>query len=308
MSISPQQKYFNSLQRTISLSRKNKFEQILTSPFHNINYFLYSRLPFFIKQPIKGSATLFFGKKIKGVFPDSVFGYLYLYGFLEEDLTNAFISMIKNDMTVLDIGAHVGYFSALASFLVGKSGSVHSFEATPRTYQLLSDNMQQFKNVKVNHVAVWSEKKDLEFYDYGPFYAQCNSYTKAKLTKQILKTVKPEKLLVKTTTIDSYCKTNHVKPNVIKIDAESAEYEILKGMEDVLKKYRPIISLEVGDLRIKGKKNSKDCINLLKIFGYTPFNYKNNKLVKHVIRKDYYNMFDNLLFIPKTQKKKYETN
>jgi FkbM family methyltransferase len=296
------QKSLNILKEQITLSNKNKLEQLLHKPFHTINYFLYSRLPFLTEKSINGSATLFFGKKIKGIFPDSVFGYLYLYGFLEEDLTNAFTSLVKEGMTVLDIGAHVGYFSALAAFLVGKSGSVHSFEATPRTYKLLDENMQQFKNVKTNHAAVWSEKKDLDFFDYGPFYAQCNSFTKAKLTKEILKKIKPEKMTVKTVTIDTYCKTNRVKPDFIKIDAESAEYEILRGMQDVLKKYKPILSLEVGDLKIKGNKNSKDCINLLKKFGYTPYDYRNNALEKHVIKKDYYGLYINLLFVPNSKK------
>jgi FkbM family methyltransferase len=292
-------KYLNLLKEQIALSKKKKLEQLLHKPFHLINYFLYSRLPFLTERSINGSATLFFGKKIKGIFPDSVFGYLYLYGFLEEDLTNAFTSLVKEGMTVLDIGAHVGYFSALASVLVGKSGSVHAFEATPRTYNLLHENMQQFKNVKTNHAAVWSEKKDLDFFDYGPFYAQCNSFTKAKLTKEILKKTKPEKIVVKTVTIDTYCKTNRVKPDFIKIDAESAEYEILRGMQDVLKKYKPILSLEVGDLKIKGNKNSKDCITFLKKFGYVPYDYINNSLEKHIVKKDYYGLYINLLFIPK---------
>lgn len=302
MSISSRKEYLKILQQKMVLSRKTKLHQIVSSPLHNLNYFLYSRVPFLIEKPFNGKAELFFGKKIKGIFPDSVFGYLYLYGFLEEDLTNAFVAMVKDGMTVLDIGAHVGYFSALASFLVGKSGSVHSFEATPRTYDLLKDNMQQFKNVQTNLAAVWFEKINLDFYDYGPFYAQCNSFTKAKLTKEILKKTKPKKITVKTVTIDTYCKTNRVKPDFIKIDAESAEYQILRGMQEVLKKYKPILSLEVGDLKIKGNKNSRDCINLLKKFGYTPYDYKNNMLTKHRIQKDYYGLYENLLFIPNVKK------
>lgn len=302
MNSSANQKYLNLLHQQIAFSKLSHLEQILKKPFHNVSYIFSTRTPFYTQKSINGTANLFFGKKLKGIFPDSVFGYLYLYGFSEEDLTGAFIALIKNGMTVLDIGAHVGYFSALASFLVGKSGRVYSFEATPRTYDLLKDNMKQFKNVTTNHAAVWSEKKDLEFFDYGPFYAQCNSFTKAKLTKEILKKVKPEKLIIKTLTIDTYCKSNRIKPNLIKIDAESAEYEILIGMQQTLAKYKPMLSLEVGDLRIKGKKNSKDCIYFLKKLGYKPYNYSNDQFVIHKIKKDYYDMFDNLIFIHSSQK------
>ena len=107
---------------------------------------------------------------------------------------------------------------------------------------------------------------------------------------------------IKTLTIDAYCKSKRIKPNFIKIDAESAEYEILQGMKETLTKYKPMLSLEVGDLRIKGKKNSKDCIYFLKKLGYKPYNYSNDSLVEHIIKKDYYDIFDNLIFIHSSQK------
>jgi FkbM family methyltransferase len=285
-------------ENNVRLSKKNKQIQAILHPLHIFLYFMYSRIPFMLHKPIHYKAELFFGKKIAGVFPDPVFGHLYLYGFMEEDLTRALISFLKKDMVFLDVGAHVGYFSALAAVLVGKKGSVHSFEATPRTYQFLKKNISQFDNVQTNLEAVWSKNGFLDFYDYGPFYAQCNSFTKAKLEKKILEEIKPIKFKSPSITIDTYCTKRNIKPNFIKIDAESAEFEILKGMTQVLKKYSPIISLEIGDLPHIKKDGSKDCIKLLKNLKYTPYNYKDGEMVEHTIKKDYYNMYDNLIFFP----------
>ncbi|TWD97782.1 FkbM family methyltransferase [Peribacillus frigoritolerans] len=58
------------------------------------------------------------------------FGIL-LFGQWEEWVTRQFIAAIKHGMTVLDIGAHCGYYSMLAGTLVGNEGSVHSFEPLP---------------------------------------------------------------------------------------------------------------------------------------------------------------------------------
>lgn len=56
---------------------------------------------------------------------------ILLWGQWEEWVTRQFISAIKPGMTVLDLGAHSGYFSVLAGVRVGPNGTVHSFEPLP---------------------------------------------------------------------------------------------------------------------------------------------------------------------------------
>jgi len=58
---------------------------------------------------------------------------LYQYGFFEEGLTRAIIEKLRPGDTFVDIGAHVGYYTILASLLVGAEGHVVAFEPTPRT-------------------------------------------------------------------------------------------------------------------------------------------------------------------------------
>ena len=48
---------------------------------------------------------------------------------------------IKLGDKVIDVGAHIGYFSLLFSKLVGEKGNVYSFEPEPKNIKLLIKNI-----------------------------------------------------------------------------------------------------------------------------------------------------------------------
>ena len=51
--------------------------------------------------------------------------------------------------------------------------------------------------------------------------------------------------------------SNKLRPSLIKIDAESSEYRVLKGMDYILNKIRPILCIELGDLNVDDVKSSR---------------------------------------------------
>lgn len=55
--------------------------------------------------------------------------------------TRAILALVNRGHTVVDVGAHVGYFTHLAAALVGDEGKVISFEADPRNYLALRSNL-----------------------------------------------------------------------------------------------------------------------------------------------------------------------
>lgn len=295
-------KYWKNFLKEAKYNNKSKPLQAVLYPLLVSRYLFLTRFPFLIKKTIPGEAKLFFNRTIKGEFPDPVFSFIWFHHFNEEDLTFTLLKYLKPGMTFLDVGAHIGYFSMLASFLVGKKGQVHSFEVTPRTFNILADNVSKLGNVKANLKAVWSRPKTITFHDYGSFYAPCNSYTEGKIAPRILKHLKPKLWKTKAITLDEYCKTHKVKPDFVKIDVESAEYEVLLGMMGVIKKYKPIISIEIGDL--DSSDSSKKNIKLLQNLGYTAFNFSDGRLVEHKLRENYYSMFGNVIFIPLVYTKK----
>lgn len=66
----------------------------------------------------------------------------YAAGIYEQDVTQTFLSVIKEGMTVVDVGAFCGYYTVLASRLVGESGHVYAFEPFPASYAQLLENIE----------------------------------------------------------------------------------------------------------------------------------------------------------------------
>src|SRR5258706_8649421 len=64
-------------------------------------------------------------------------------------------------MTVLDIGAHHGPYSVLASKCVGENGRVRSFEPSPRECKFFRQNLQvnRCRNVQVENFALGSNSR-----------------------------------------------------------------------------------------------------------------------------------------------------
>ena len=63
--------------------------------------------------------------------------------------------LLKPGDTFVDVGANIGYFTLLASRLVGATGKVIGIEANPRTFKLLEANvaLNHCANVDLRHVA-----------------------------------------------------------------------------------------------------------------------------------------------------------
>ena len=104
-----------------------------------------------------------------------------------------------------------------------------------------------------------------------------------------------QKISVKTIRLDDYVLSNKLRPSLIKIDAESSEYRVLKGMDYILNEIRPILCVELGDLNVDDVKSSREIINfLIERYGYKPYEIINGKLKKHKLREKY--GFINLFF------------
>ncbi len=286
-------------QKAVSFSKRKRIVQLLVNPLKILKYLFFTRFAFLIGRGIAWRANLFFGKHISGVFPDVVFSFLYLYGYSEEGLTTMILKYLKPGMIFFDIGAHIGYESVLASVIVGKTGKVYSFEPTPSTFEQLFSNLISFRNVFVYPLAAWSKTQDLNFLDYGPFYAGCNSYREARMPEEYLKKIVPKKLRVKAVSLNDFCKTFRIEPDFVKIDAESAELEVLKGMQAVIQKNKPIISIEIGDKEVNSRNGSRACIKLLEKLGYIAYGIEDGKIRQHKLKSSYHLIYDNLLFLPK---------
>jgi FkbM family methyltransferase len=270
----------------------SRVRRILKDPFRTIPYFLMLAIAY--RHPFKVHYKTLWGDKMSFYLPEG--NAIYYYGFFEANLANFFINVLKEGDIFYDVGAHVGYYSILASALVSEKGQVHSFEPTPRTFNSLQENAEPKKNVFVNNRAVMSTESEIEFSDYGPKYSAFNSFQN-RTSEEMNFLSKPKIIKVKTISLDAYRTSTGATPTIIKIDAEGAEHIILQAMDTILTEDKPIVTIEVAGEN-EWKDNCKESIDILINKNYTMFEITLEGYLKPHTQKESYS-YDNLVFVHK---------
>ena len=98
--------------------------------------------PLLIRPPAHEVQVVLAGDMTMVVPPGFPSARSYAAGLYEPDLTALFEDTVKQGMTVVDVGANVGYYSLIGSRLVGSSGRVYSFEPDPRNFAYLQRNLE----------------------------------------------------------------------------------------------------------------------------------------------------------------------
>ena len=163
----------------------------------------------------------------------------------QQSAINFVYKKIKENFTVLDIGAQSGSFSLLAKFLPNTSW--HSFEPDPINYNLLEKNLiiNNVTNVNLYKDAL-SDKMGEDIFNINPNQRGLNT-----LGKNLKRFHENDSLKIKINlnTIDNLFLNTPV--DFIKIDTEGAEYNIINGAREVLKKYKPSIFLECEEANLQ---------------------------------------------------------
>lgn len=220
---------------------------------------------------------------------------LACYGFMEPELTEALLHLVKPGHVSVDIGMHLGYFTTLLAALVGQGGKVYSFEPTPSTREIAYLNTSRFKNVSVYPNAMWSHRETMTFHDYGLTHMAFNSLTTARLDHEVIPVNEHR---VESFTLDEFRDQLDHRIDIVKIDAENAEEQILQGARRLLHDDRPIITLEVGDEASEDGK-SRRLIETMANMDYHPWEFCEGSFKRHDPRTKY--TYDNLVFAPSNQ-------
>ena len=81
--------------------------------------------------------------RIAGSTRDILQQYLYYFGAWEPQVSSFIRDRLKPGDSFIDVGANIGYFSLLASRLVGRGGPVVSVEASPSIHHDLAENIRR---------------------------------------------------------------------------------------------------------------------------------------------------------------------
>jgi FkbM family methyltransferase len=165
----------------------------------------------------------------------------------------AFCSVIQPGNVVYDLGANVGFYSLLASTMVGPTGRVFSFEPLPRNLALLRRHIAT--NSLNNCIAI--EAAVASHDGTAKFETRCDSHT-TKLSEE-------GDIAVKLVSLDGLVASRQILgPDVIKCDIEGAEFDALNGARRTLVHYRPILLLATH-----GETVRNACIRFLVELGYS---------------------------------------
>jgi FkbM family methyltransferase len=155
--------------------------------------------------------------------------------------------VLRPGMVVLDIGAHHGYYTLLASKKVGPTGQIISFEPSPRERNFLLRHLRlnSCENVVVESAALGSNPGEAEFFVVEGTETGCNSLR----LPIVAEPVRIHRVAVQRW--DQYAEQEGVdRVDFVKLDAEGSELEILRGSERMLEQTpRPVILAEVQDIR-----------------------------------------------------------
>ncbi len=166
----------------------------------------------------------------------------YVHGFEPtERLTRHFIRLVRPGDTVIDVGANLGYYTLAAAKLVGSTGQVHAFEASPLTLPWLQQNaaLNPFANIQVHGVAVTDRCGTTTFHT-AP--ADRAGYSSLRNLGDDTRSV----VTVPTVSLDSLL-DELPRTRLVKIDVEGAELLVLRGMDRLLARDRPFLILESDD-------------------------------------------------------------
>lgn len=149
---------------------------------------------------------------------------------------------------VLDIGAHVGYFTTLFRLAVGAGGRVFAFEALPETYRRLLHNVliNGFTNVQPLPLAV-ADRSGTAY-----FYVNEENEGESSLFAESGPAVGPVQVV---SLNDLFREDFPLRPRLMKIDAEGAEMNILNGADAWFDRQGPdmvIVEINRGALAYGG--------------------------------------------------------
>lgn len=167
-------------------------------------------------------------------------------------------SSIKSGDVVIDIGAHIGLMAAVFGKLVKENGKVFSFEPTPGSYSILCETVRINKLNKIVtpvNMPVTEKSGLVNFCISDNVIDVANTLTPWEEGKSL------KVLSIRSTSIDDFVESEKLnKLDFIKIDAEGAELQVLKGGYKTIKHFKPKINLALHPAAIIANKDSLTAI------------------------------------------------
>lgn len=166
---------------------------------------------------------------------------------------------------VIDVGSNIGFVLMNMAQRIGSEGKVYGFEPSAKTFAKLQRNLSlnHFNNIMVTQAALGHVMGEAETY----------AVRSSNLGMNKIRLAPNESMpgTVPIFTLDSFCDAEQLtRVDLIKIDVEGYEQNVLAGSLNVLRKFKPLLFIELSCQNLSDQNSSPEkIVQLLHAEGYT---------------------------------------
>lgn len=231
-------------------------------------------------------------KAVDEIFSESIkrISFEVYFDFYEIEVAENIKRSLRSGDVFIDVGAAVGYFSALGASLVGESGQIHCFEPSPVSFASLQElrTLNPHHNIIINNCAI-GDQSDIVDMRHAKFpHLGGTSFVSGFMEAHDIPI--EETYTVPIMRLDDYLeKNNLLKPRLIKIDVEGYEFLVLKGLKKYFERnpHRPDIICEIQKTAYPLLGFTLDEMKCyMAEYGYRAYDILNPTRVKDIARID----------------------
>jgi FkbM family methyltransferase len=197
---------------------------------------------------------------------------IYFFGEYDPRMSDLLTRFVEPGQTCWDIGAGLGWFTLLMASRVGANGRVDAFEALPANAARVRDNIQlnRYDCIRLHQLAVSDKPGTIHFQPPVPDDPEVPAPEHCSGIGYITKTASDQTLSIEATTLDLVAGREGIEAlHLIKMDIEGAEVAALRGAEQTLRRFKPIIAIEYNRAALRRSGSSLEQLDgLLDSFGY----------------------------------------
>ena len=189
--------------------------------------------------------------------------HLYFYGIREPECTRIMKQYVKKGMTILELGANIGYYALMEAAIMKNKGKIYAVEPFPPNFSMLQKNiaLNSYEPIIESYNLAMSNRSGKDKLYVSEKHNLCN----------MMQSGATDFIEIQTSTLDDFL-VGKQQPDIIRMDIEGFEYYVLDGMEKTLQNGKPFMMfMEVHPYQIyeKGLDYKKPLQKLFK-YGFVP--------------------------------------
>jgi FkbM family methyltransferase len=204
-----------------------------------------------------------------------------------EPLTTSIIAKtVQPGMVCLDIGSNIGYYAFLEGKMVGDGGRIIAIEPAPLSFRYLEDNSKLNKamNISLHNFAVGDNDGEINFL----IKDRSNICRVVQNGEPLEHLTNSHIISVPIKQVDSIIDELEISNvDFVRMDTEGSEWNIYEGMKVTLKKFRPLLLIEIH-LVILGHEKTNTLIKKFKTDGYESKYYISREMDFSIVAKEEY--------------------